>query len=115
MKTLFSILCALVVGCAAAPKGDNAVEESTNRPNAGHGGKVVGALGGAGAGAAMGYSSAGLMCTISGPLCLFVVVPAAIVGGVVGLAAGSVVDAVSGAPRPQGGPPPADTSVPLGG
>jgi hypothetical protein len=44
-----------------------------------------------------------------------VVVPAALVGGVVGLAAGSVVDAVSAGPRPQGGPPPGDTSVPPGG
>ena len=73
------------------------------------------AVGGAGAGAAVGYSSAGMLCTISGPLCLIVVVPAAIVGGVVGLAAGSVVDAVSAGPRPQGSPPPADISVPLGG
>ena len=111
MKNLFSILCALVVGCAAAPKGDNAVEESTT----GHGGKVVGAVGGAGAGAAMGYSSAGLLCTIGGPLCLIVVVPAAIVGGVVGLAAGGLVDAVSAGPQPQGGPPPASISAPLGG
>lgn len=115
MKTLFSILCALMVGCAAAPKGDNAVEESTNRPNAGHGGKVVGAVGGAGAGAAMGYSSAGMLCAISGPLCMIVVIPAAIVGGVVGLAAGGVVDAVSAGPRPQGGVPPGDTSALLGG
>ena len=111
MKNLFSILCALLMGCAAAPKGDNAVEESTT----GHGGKIVGAVGGAGAGAAMGYTSAGMLCTIGGPLCMFVVIPAAIVGGVVGLAAGGVVDAVSAGPRPQAAPPPGDTSVLLGG
>lgn len=74
----------------------------------------MGAVGGAGAGAAMGYSSAGMLCTISGPLCLVVVVPAALVGGVVGLAAGSVVDAVS-APKRQEASPPADTSLHLGG
>ena len=75
----------------------------------------MGAMGGAGAGAAMGYSSAGLLCTIGGPLCLIVVVPAAIVGGVVGLAAGGVVDAVSAGPRPQAGPPPGGTSALQGG
>lgn len=111
MRNLFSILCALLMGCAAAPKGDNAVEESTT----GNGGKIVGAVGGAGAGAAMGYTSAGMLCTLGGPLCLFVVVPAALVGGMVGLAGGAVVDAVSAGPRPQGGPPPADTFGPQGG
>lgn len=75
----------------------------------------MGAMGGAGAGAAMGYSSAGMLCTFGGPLCLIVVVPAAIVGGVVGLAAGGVVDAVSAAPRPQAGPLPGGTSVLQGG
>jgi hypothetical protein len=44
-----------------------------------------------------------------------VVVPAALVGGVVGLAGGAVVDAVSAGPQPQAGPPPADTSALLGG
>ena len=112
MKFLSSILCiSLVAGCAGAPREEAPVEKSTS----GHGGKVVGAVGGAGAGAAMGYSSAGLLCTIGGPLCMFVVIPAAIVGGVVGLAAGGVVDAVSAGPRPQAGPPPGDTSVLLGG
>ena len=76
---------------------------------------MVGAVGGAGAGAAVGYSSAGMLCAISGPLCLIVVVPAALVGGVVGLAARSVVVAVSAAPKQQEAAPPADTSAPRGG
>src|SRR5688572_29139094 len=112
MKKIFQVACALLIGCSAAPReSDPAVEKSTG----GHGGKVVGTVGGAGAGAAMGYSSAGMLCTISGPLCLIVVIPAALVGGVVGLAAGSVVDAVSAAPKQQGAAPPADTSAPQGG
>lgn len=111
MKLPVAILCLSLAACAGAPKQEAPVEKTTKR----HDGKIVGALGGAGAGAAMGYSSAGLMCTISGPLCLFVVVPAALVGGVVGLAAGSVVDAVSAAPKQQGAAPPADTSAPQGG
>jgi hypothetical protein len=112
MKFFLAILCMLLVACAGSPPRDDAqVEKSTS----GNGGKVVGAVGGAGAGAAMGYSSAGLLCTISGPLCLIVVVPAAIVGGVVGLAAGGVVDAVSAGPRPQAGPLPGGTSALQGG
>ena len=112
MKKLSLIAFALLIGCGGAPrKDDSAVEKSTG----GHGGKVMGAVGGAGAGAAVGYSSAGVLCTISGPLCLIVVVPAALVGGVVGLAAGSVVDAVSAGPKQQGAAPPADTSAPQGG
>jgi hypothetical protein len=112
MKFLSAIVCtSLLIGCAGAPREEAPVENSTS----GHGGKVLGAVGGAGAGAAMGYSSAGLLCTIGGPLCMFVVIPAAIVGGVVGLAAGGVVDAVSAGPRPQAAPPPGDTSALLGG
>src|SRR5688572_26089586 len=116
MKNIFLVACALLVGCGgAAQKDDTAVENSANGSNAGgHGGKVLGTVGGAGAGAAMGYSSAGMLCTFSGPLCLIVVVPAAIVGGVVGLAAGSVVDAVSAPPRQEASSP-AGTSSPPGG
>ena len=55
-------------------------------------GAVVGAGGGALAGGAMAYSSAGLMCTIGGPLCAILVIPAAIVGGLVGGVAGGVID-----------------------
>ena len=60
-----------------------------------NGGAVVGAAGGAGIGAMSAKASAGLMCTISGPLCLIVMVPAAIVGGVVGGLAGGVVDMIT--------------------
>jgi hypothetical protein len=111
MKFLAAILCLSVAACAGAPKKEEPVEKTTKR----HDGKILGTLGGAGAGAAMGYSSAGMMCAISGPLCLIVVVPAALVGGVVGLAAGSVVDSVNGQPKQQGAAPPADTSAPQGG
>ena len=111
MKFTAVTLCLSLAACGGAPrKDDSAVEKTT-----GHGGKVMGAVGGAGAGAAVGYSSAGMLCAISGPLCLIVVVPAALVGGVVGLAAGSVVDAVSAAPKQQGAAPPAGTSAPQGG
>jgi hypothetical protein len=113
MKKISLIVCALLVGCGgAAQKDDTPVEKSAS--GGGHGGKVLGTVGGAGAGAAMGYSSAGMLCTFSGPLCLIVVVPAAIVGGVVGLAAGSVVDAVSAPPRQEASSP-AGTSSPPGG
>ena len=111
MKFTAAIVCLSLAACAGAPKQEAPLEKTTKR----HDGKIVGTLGGAGAGAAMGYSSAGMMCAISGPLCLVVVVPAAIVGGVVGLAAGSVVDAVSAQPKQQGAAPPADTSAPRGG
>ena len=79
---------AILAGCASTPKP----EASAELPRS-HEGKVVGGAGGALAGGVMAYSSAGVLCTIGGPLCAIVVVPAAILGGVVGLAAGSVVDA----------------------
>jgi hypothetical protein len=58
-------------------------------------GAVVGGVGGAGVGAAMGQASAGLLCTIGGPLCLVYVIPAAIVGGLVGGVAGGVIDSAT--------------------
>jgi hypothetical protein len=58
-------------------------------------GAIVGAAGGAGVGAMSGYSSAGLLCTIGGPLCWAIVVPVAVVGGVVGGVAGVAVDAIT--------------------
>ena len=58
-------------------------------------GALVGAAGGAGVGAMSGYSSAGLLCTIGGPLCWVVVVPVAVVGGVVGGVAGAAGDALT--------------------
>jgi hypothetical protein len=58
-------------------------------------GAIVGAAGGAGIGAMSAKASAGLLCTIGGPLCLIVVIPAAIVGGLVGGVAGVAVDAIT--------------------
>jgi hypothetical protein len=57
-------------------------------------GAVIGGAGGAAGGAALGYGSAGVLCTIGGPLCMLVVVPAAIVGGLVGGVAGGVIQNV---------------------
>jgi hypothetical protein len=101
-NALFVILSAFLGSCA-----------TSSEPRS-HGAAVVGATGGAVGGAAVGYSSAGLLCTIGGPLCALVVIPAAIVGGLIGGVAGSVADRVSAQPVPSDGVP-ADTSVPPGG
>jgi hypothetical protein len=92
MRKQFCSLLVLVIlsGCASTP--EQAEDKS-------HGGKIVGATGGAIGAGAMAYSSAGLLCTIGGPLCAIVVIPAAIVGALVGGAAGSVVDAIGDAKR----------------
>jgi hypothetical protein len=95
------ILCPLLVlvilsGCAGNP--EQAEDKS-------HGGKIVGATGGAVGAGAMAYSSAGLLCTIGGPLCAIFVIPAAIVGALLGGAAGSVVDAIGDAKRKAPAPP----------
>jgi len=58
-------------------------------------GAVIGGVGGAGIGALSAQASGGLLCTLGGPLCLIVVVPAAIVGGLVGGVAGAAVDALT--------------------
>lgn len=58
-------------------------------------GAVLGAAGGAGIGAMSAKASAGLLCTFGGPLCLIVMVPAAIVGGLVGGVAGAAADAIT--------------------
>jgi hypothetical protein len=58
-------------------------------------GALLGAAGGAGYGALSAHASAGLLCTIGGPLCLAVVVPVALVGGVVGGVAGAAMDAIT--------------------
>ena len=65
-------------------------------------GAFVGAAGGAGLGAMSAYSSAGVLCTIGGPLCMVVVLPVAVVGGLVGGAAGAAVDAVASDPFGRG-------------
>jgi len=64
-----------------------------------HEGAVLGTAGGAAGGAAFGYGAAGMLCTIGGPLCMIVVIPAAIAGALVGGTAGSVVDAISADPQ----------------
>src|SRR5437773_770791 len=61
-------------------------------------GAVVGAAGGAAIGAASAQAAGGLLCTIGGPLCLIVMIPAAIVGGLLGGVTGGVVDAVTADP-----------------
>jgi len=58
-------------------------------------GALLGAAGGAGYGALSAHASAGLLCTIGGPLCLAIVVPVAVVGGVVGGVAGAAMDAIT--------------------
>lgn len=58
-------------------------------------GAFLGAAGGAGVGAMSAYSSAGMLCTIGGPLCMVVVLPVAVVGGLVGGVAGAAVDDVA--------------------
>ena len=60
---------------------------------------MLGTAGGAAGGAALGYGAAGVLCTIGGPLCMIVVIPAAIAGAVVGGTAGTVVDAINADPQ----------------
>jgi hypothetical protein len=105
------LLAAALAGCGATiPERDNpaplAIVASPLEPAAQFGGSnanyadgaLIGAAGGAGIGAVSAQASAGLLCTIGGPLCLVVVVPAAIVGGLVGGVAGAAVDALTSDP-----------------
>lgn len=106
------LITALAAGCAGAPgreaerASSTAVVASRYEPAAqfeGSGasyaeGAVLGAAGGAGVGAMSAKASAGLLCTIGGPLCLIVVIPAAIVGGLVGGLAGAAADAITSDP-----------------
>ena len=105
MKNAFVILSLLLAGCARSPVTSESISGpvtvvASNVEPAAHfyekgginSGAVVGGVGGAGVGAAMGQASAGLLCTIGGPLCLVYVIPAAIVGGLVGGVAGGVID-----------------------
>ena len=107
-KPLAVMLAAALAGCGTAPSRQSdvqpaAIVASQLEPAAQLGaasanyvdGALVGAAGGAGVGAMTAQASAGLLCTIGGPLCLIVVIPAAIVGGVVGGVAGVAVDAVT--------------------
>jgi ABC-type uncharacterized transport system auxiliary subunit len=110
MRTPLSLLlAAALAGCGAtSPRQENpgsvAIVASPYEPAAqfdAHGkgsyaeGAVLGAAGGAGIGAMSAKASAGLLCTLGGPLCLIVMVPAAIVGGLVGGVAGAAVDAIT--------------------
>lgn len=60
---------------------------------------MAGTAGGAAGGAALGYGAAGVLCTIGGPLCMIVVIPAAIVGAVAGGTVGAVADAIGSDPQ----------------
>jgi hypothetical protein len=109
MRAFFPlILAAAIAGCGSTPPprakvAATAVVASPYEPaaqmqavDASYAeGAVLGAAGGAGIGAMSAKASAGLLCTIGGPLCLIVVVPAAIVGGLVGGVAGAAADAIS--------------------
>ena len=106
----FSIVLALLVAaCAQIPQQPKEADfrslaivpvayeppAKSEEAKKGYTGAVLGAGGGALAGGAMAYGSAGLMCTIGGPLCAVVVIPAAIVGGLVGGLAGGAIDAAT--------------------
>jgi ABC-type uncharacterized transport system auxiliary subunit len=110
MKKLAALLviASILAGCASTPQRRDmspvSVVASPYEPAAqfGAGGKgsaaegaVIGAAGGAGIGAMSAKASAGLLCTLGGPLCWIVMVPAAIVGGVIGGLAGGAVDALT--------------------
>lgn len=91
MKKLALVVFSIALAaCGGAPQKDDEAEKT-------HTGKIVGATGGGAIGAAWGWSSAGVLCTVSGPLCAIVVVPAAIFGGLIGGAAGSIGDSVKDA------------------
>ena len=104
------VIASLFAGCAAPlhPRVDavnvvaSAYEPAAQLGAARRGsaaeGTVIGAAGGAGIGAMSAKASAGLLCTLGGPLCWIVMIPAAVVGGVVGGLAGGVADALTSAP-----------------
>ena len=127
MKTsaLLALAVAILTGCAGSPERSaekNASEEPAQRSYAG---KSIGIAAGGFSGIALGLSSAGVLCTIGGPLCAVILIPAAIVGSVLGGTAGSVLDAVSdslderqkapASPASASDRPRADTSAPPGG
>jgi len=115
MKHILAVFLVILTGCAEAPRDESVPEnpaalaivpvaeapvsriEST-RPGR-HDGAVVGVAGGAAGGAAWGYGTAGVLCTISGPLCAIIVIPAAIVGALAGGTVGGVVDAIAADPE----------------
>ena len=104
------VIASLAAGCAAplhrqveavtgvaSPYEPAAQLDAAARGSAAEG-AVIGAAGGAGIGAMSAKASAGLLCTVGGPLCWIVMIPAAIVGGVVGGLAGGVADAITSHP-----------------
>lgn len=108
----FTLIVCLLASCARTPANPDyaaaelrsvAIVPSFYEPAAQLGdskanyadGAVIGAAGGAGIGALSAKASAGLLCTVGGPLCLIVMIPAAIVGGLVGGVAGAAVDAIT--------------------
>jgi hypothetical protein len=112
MKRLTAVLAiaSLAAGCAApfhrqvdavnvvaSPYEPAAQLDAAARGSAAEG-AAIGAAGGAGIGAISAKASAGLLCTVGGPLCWIVMIPAAIVGGVVGGLAGGVADAITSHP-----------------
>ena len=104
------VIVSLAAGCAAplhrqvdaanvvaSPYEPAAQLDAAARGSAAEG-AAIGAAGGAGIGAMSAKASAGLLCTLGGPLCWIVMIPAAIVGGVVGGLAGGVADAIASHP-----------------
>jgi len=106
MRRVFSLsLVVILASCAGSPPAIDpadvqsiAVVASDEPPHAEidqapkhHSGAAIGAGGGALAGGGYAAASAGALCAI-GPLCMLIVIPAAMVGAVVGNAAGNVVD-----------------------
>ena len=115
MKHLASavVIASLLAGCASPPRKElgpaNVVAspyepaaqlDATARGSAAEG-AVIGAAGGAGIGALSAKASAGLLCTMGGPLCWVVMVPAALVGGMVGGLAGGAADAITSGPSEE--------------
>jgi len=114
MQRALAVVLVILTGCAEVPSevpekssaslaivpaGDPPVSRiETERPGR-HDGAVVGVAGGAAGGAAWGYGAAGVLCTIGGPLCAIIVIPAAIVGALAGGTVGGVVDAIAADPE----------------
>ncbi len=104
------VIVSVLAGCAAPPRQNlgavhvvaSPYEPAAQLDAAARGsaaeGAVIGAAGGAGIGALSAKASAGLLCTVGGPLCWIVMIPAAIVGGVVGGLAGGTADAITSGP-----------------
>lgn len=114
MLRVLAVFLVILTGCAEVPSdgpekssasiailpvSDPPVSRiETERPGR-HDGAVVGVAGGAAGGAVWGYGTAGVLCTISGPLCAIIVIPAAIVGALAGGTVGGVVDAIAADPE----------------